>query len=248
MFQKVKDSTINFVRRLVGHHDLLRIQREILNSNSFLNSISSVIHIGANHGQERELYDQFGLKVLWVEPIPEVFAQLQVNIADYRRQRAIKALVTDTDDQTYEFYLANNNGASSSILRINEHKNIWPEIEFVGTINLQGRKLTSLLDEHGIKADEFEALVLDTQGSELLALKGAESILNNFRFIKTEVANFDSYADCCTVDDIDSFLLGRGFSRFSCERFMSSRDTGAYYNITYINREKCHETLAALRR
>lgn len=36
-----------------------------------------VVHVGANLGQERELYEHYGLNVLWVEPIPEVFEQLK---------------------------------------------------------------------------------------------------------------------------------------------------------------------------
>ena len=42
----------------------------------FLRSCSGVIHVGANSGQERELYAQHGLNVVWIEPIPEVYTAL----------------------------------------------------------------------------------------------------------------------------------------------------------------------------
>src|SRR5215472_4628952 len=42
------------------------------NPDSFLRGVSGVIHVGANTGQERELYEKFGLHVVWIEPIPEV--------------------------------------------------------------------------------------------------------------------------------------------------------------------------------
>src|SRR5437867_2112444 len=74
-----------------------------------------IIHVGANVGQERKLYDDYALSVLWVEPIPEVFAVLQSNIAGYERQRAVAYLVADRDGAQYSFHVANNAGESSSL-------------------------------------------------------------------------------------------------------------------------------------
>jgi hypothetical protein len=100
------------------------------NPDRFLNHVSGIVHVGANTGQERELYESLGLHVLWVEPIPEVFTQLETNIARFRNQRALQALVTDVDDREYEFHIANNGGASSSILELKQHRDIWPGVEY----------------------------------------------------------------------------------------------------------------------
>ena len=102
----------------------------------FLAEIRGVIHVGANTGQERDLYDRYGLSVLWVEPIPEIFATLRENIAGYRRQRAVQYLVTDRDGAEYTFHVASNNGASSSILDLKLHKEIWPEVSFTRELKL----------------------------------------------------------------------------------------------------------------
>lgn len=66
--------------------------------NRFLRTARGVVHVGANVGQERALYDRYGLEVLWIEPIPDVFATLAANIAGFPRQRALECLVTDRDD------------------------------------------------------------------------------------------------------------------------------------------------------
>jgi FkbM family methyltransferase len=92
----------------------------------FLRSYSGVIHVGANSGQERTLYAQHGLNVVWIEPIPEVYAALTDNIVGYPRQTAINALITDKDGETYTLHVANNEGASSSILDLHDHRDIWP--------------------------------------------------------------------------------------------------------------------------
>ena len=44
--------------------------------NNGLSQCRGVIHVGANSGQERKVYARLGLDVLWIEPIPGVFAEL----------------------------------------------------------------------------------------------------------------------------------------------------------------------------
>ena len=92
-------------------------------------------------------YEELGLRVLWVEPIPKVFDELKSNISQLPRQRAIQALVTDRAYETYQFHVANNHGASSSILELKDHKDIWPYVECTETISLAGTTLTSLVQE-----------------------------------------------------------------------------------------------------
>ena len=44
---------------------------------------------------------------------------------------------------------------------------------------------------------KYDALVLDTQGSELLVLKGAAGLLPNIKYVQAEVADFESYSGAC---------------------------------------------------
>ena len=96
-------TTLSQRARQLFHRDL----------DTLLRHVSGIIHVGANAGQERELYAQHDLDVIWVEPIPEVFATLHSNLKGFPRQRAFQYLVTDKDDQEYEFHVANN-----SVLRL----------------------------------------------------------------------------------------------------------------------------------
>lgn len=65
--------------------------RLTLGPNRFLNACSSLVHVGANTGQERALYDRYGLAVTWIEPIPALYQELVKNIQPYPRQVAIQA-------------------------------------------------------------------------------------------------------------------------------------------------------------
>lgn len=206
------------------------------NPDRFLKQVSGVVHVGANTGGEKDYYKKYGLRVVWVEPIPEVFQVLKANLDGYAGQLAFQALVTDQDNVEYKFHISDNGGLSSSIFDLKMHKDIWPEVAYNKTITLQSTTLTSLLRKERINADDYDALIMDTQGSELLVLKGAEAILNGFKFIKTEVADFESYAGCCQLRDIDRFLKEHGFHEFSRNKFAERPEGGSYYDVVYERR------------
>ena len=166
----------------------------------FLRDVSGVIHVGANTGQERKLYAQYRLRVAWIEPLAEVFAALQANLAAFPDQRALQSLITDQDDREYPFHVANNAGGSSSILDLYLHKDVWPEVTYTKTIMIRSKTLVTLLKDEHIDPSAYDALVMDTQGSELLVLQGAIPLLGNFKYIKIEVADFEAYKGCSARD------------------------------------------------
>jgi FkbM family methyltransferase len=219
---------------------LLRQLRRLFrpDPNRFLRAARGVVHVGANIGQERAMYYRYGLDVLWIEPIPEVFATLVANIAGFPRQRAVQSLVTDRDDAPYEFNVANNGGESSSILPLEQHRDVWPKVDFAATITLRSSTLVTLLARERIDVTRYDALVMDTQGSELLVLKGADALLERFRFIKTEVPDFEAYTGCARLEDIARFLEDRGYVELSRHCFATRAGGGSYYDVVYGKRQR----------
>lgn len=201
--------------------------------NWILKKISGVVHVGANTGQEIKLYAGYGLSVVWIEPIPDIYEKLQSNLIGISNQIAIKGLVTDQENVEYQFHLANNGGASSSILEFSLHQDIWPDVTFEKTINVSSVTLTTLLKENKINLSEYDMLAIDTQGSELLVLKGALPILQNFTYIKTEVPDFEAYKGCCQLKDLELFLGVRGYQEISRHKFATHPGGGSYYDIIY---------------
>jgi len=147
------------------------LRRELIHEKIFKN-ITGLIHVGGNLGQEIALYEQYSLNVIWIEPIPEIFEKLQENINEHPKQKALRYLLTDADDQEIFLNIANNDGASSSILDLALHADIWPEIYYIKSIPCKTITLNTLIKREGININLYQALVLDTQGSELLVLKG----------------------------------------------------------------------------
>lgn len=210
--------------------------RKLWDPDRFLDRVTGVIHVGANSGGERDAYAARGLEVLWVEPIPEVFARLERNIKPHARQKALMALVTDEDGREYDFHVSSNHGASSSIFELARHRELWPHVDFSSTIRLTSVTLPTLLAREGIDPSRYQALVLDTQGSELLILRGAEPLLRGLRYVKTEVADFESYAGCCRLAEMDAFMRQQGFREFTRHRFAGRSDVGNYFDIVYRHR------------
>lgn len=207
--------------------------RNVDDLDNFLYRVNGVIHVGANVGQESALYNTFNLNVIWIEPIPEIFMELKRNIASLTNQTAFNYLVTDLNGCDYDFNIANNNGESSSIFDLNLHKEIWPEVHYNGKIKLKSITLKKFIIDNNIDLNKHDALVLDVQGAEFLILKGCEEFLSLFKYIKLEVADFNSYSNSDNLNEINSWLLKFGFIQNYKRRFAGKIGVGQYFDILY---------------
>jgi len=213
---------------------LKRIYHRVLpGPHFFLRRIKGLIHIGAHVGQETNRYAENDLNVLWVEPNPEIFPILVENIKNHPRQRAVPALLTDVEGQSYPFHISSNNGASSSILGVGRHEEIWPEVSMTKTITVESTTLASLVKRENLDMANYDGLVIDTQGTELLVLKGGAALLNRFKFIRAEAADFELYKDCCRLADLDSFLGEHGFRRIRTYPFAQKAGVGSCCDAVY---------------
>lgn len=176
------------------------------------------------------------MRVIWIELIPETFAKLVDNIAIFPKQHALQALLTDTDGESVQFHISEGDGEASSIFQLNEVHTIWPEVRMRTSRTFQTKTLISLLRENQIDAKKFPALVMDTQGSELLILKGVQEILRDFAFIKLEVADFEAYSGCSQLAETTQFLQENGFVEHSRHRFASDGKDRNYYDVVYQRR------------
>ena len=103
-------------------------------------------------------------------------------------------------------------------------------------LTLTGITLSALVKKEDIAIRQYDALVMDTQGSELLVLKGAADLLNNFKYIKTEAADFEIYQGCCVLDDLTRFLTDYGCVHQRKDRFAWRDVTVNCYDVLYRNK------------
>ena len=77
------------------------------------------------------------------------------------------------------------------------------------------------------------ALVLDTQGSELLVLRGAGAVLTRVQVVKLEAWDFEAYRNCCRLHEVDAFLADQGFRQRARRVIAERADLGQAFDVVY---------------
>lgn len=227
-------SVMIFLRKITLWRIKLRLVRFFPSKiDRFISEVPGLIHVGANDGGERDKYAKYGLGVLWIEPNPSVFTVLKKNISHFSGQIAYQRLITDRDNQQYDFHIANNAGLSSSILQLKLHSELNPEVRYIRTIKMRSCTLTTLLKEQSICVSDYPALILDTQGSEMLVLQGAIDVLHLFWYVKIEVADFEAYEGCCQISEVCAFMKIHGFYEVDRRKFAEHFSGGSYFDVLF---------------
>ena len=200
----------------------------------YLRNMTGLIHIGANVGQERLLYEILGLDVLWVEAMSDIYETLLDNIAPYRRQKAICALLADKAGQVFDFNVSSHGAGSSSILDFAQHAEIMPDIQYVERRKIVSTTFATMLAEHQIDLSMYQGLSLDVEGSEYIVLNSMRDFLANFDYIKCEVSDFPSRVGSPTSSDLDDLLGPYGFRQLVKRAFGYGVDgNGTYWDIVW---------------
>lgn len=199
----------------------------------YITQFSGILHVGANDGAERHFYAKAGIPVIWFEPLPQAFEQLKQNLESFKDQQCYQYLLSDREGAELDFNVASNSGKSSSLLPFAAHKTAFPGIQCSETIRIVSHTLDSIIENHAIRLDSYNCLLLDTQGAELLVLKGSTKTLTKLKYVIAEAADFESYKGCCTANDLSEFLSKFGFHEVTRETFFFKIGTGSYYNILY---------------
>lgn len=172
-----------------------------------------VIHVGAHQAGELEDYLKIGFaKILYIEANPALIPALLKKAQVYPGKVFIlHAAVSDSDGMGRLRVTSMNQ--SSSILPLGKHLEIYPSIKEVSQVEVHFRRLDTLLAEEGFTASDFNFLNLDIQGAELMALRGAESLLTTIEAINTEINLQELYQGAALLPDVEFFMSQRGFNR-----------------------------------
>jgi FkbM family methyltransferase len=170
--------------------------------------VGGVLHVGAHECEEAEAYVSEGVKdVVWLEAIPD--------LAEKQRRRGhqvYQIVASDTDGTVVDFQVTNN-GQSSSMLPLKEHKTFYPHIVVDKVLSLATKRIDTLAKEQKLDMSLYDFLNLDIQGAELKALQGMGPLLNGFAAIYTEVNTGPLYEGCVQLNELDQFLDNCGFQR-----------------------------------
>lgn len=177
-----------------------------------------ILHLGGHLGQEAARYAAADRPVLWIEAQPDVCAALQRRISAFPRQRALCALLDRTDDHHRPFHISNHaQGAASSVYPFGPYAegdaSLWPQLglTMVRSLDLPTRRLDTLLHGQGIDPVAYDLWVVDLQGAELDALRGAGDLLRHCRAMLIEASTVRVYDGGVQWEDLQTWLSARGF-------------------------------------
>jgi len=194
-----------------------------------------ILHLGANTGQEAEMYNKMGIEfVYWVEAIPEVFRQLQINLLKYDNQDAFCACISDVNGKEVVFNVSNNDSQSSSFLKLGYHKEIHPTVDYVREFKTKTIRVDKLFKSF-IFGQEW-MLNADLQGGEIFALRGMGDKLNEFDYLYLELNKRETYIGCGLINEIDEYVYGYGFKRVEVAKWVGDCWTDGFYTRDHGNK------------
>ncbi len=191
---------------------------------------NGIIHVGAHRATEAAVYDWFQKKIIWIEANPLIFQDLIDNIYLFHNQKAFNYLFHNTDDEKLNFYISNNDSASSSIFKFGE-ESFNDNLKTINTLKLKTKKFDTFVDEQKINIDEYNFWIIDAQGAELLIMNGAKESLKKCKSIYIEVSTKDYYANGARYSDLKNFLASSNF-------FPLDEPNKSHQDVLFIKNEK----------
>lgn len=168
--------------------------------------VESILHIGANEGQERNDYAASGASpCIYVEPADGAYAILDANLAEMPHHEAVRAVCAETEGEHVTFNVASNGGQSSSLLPLGPHAEFHPTVAYTGVQPMITTTVDRLIAEHCPKRVP-NLLVVDAQGADLRVLQGATRSLPLIDGVLVEASEAPLYEGGCTLKQITAFL------------------------------------------
>ena len=169
-----------------------------------------IILIGAYDGKTlKRLNLPNTVKILVIDANQGAVERLQENFANSPNIQVVQAAIANHND-TVTLHLTSLE-SSSSILPWKQYGEIYPNIKEIQQLTLSSRTLDTLLEELNLSPSDFNILILDIQGAELLALEGATQLLNNLDAIYTNVHYQELFEGGALAEEVNQFLTDYQF-------------------------------------
>jgi FkbM family methyltransferase len=176
--------------------------------------LQTVVHVGAHTGEEVDAYRRHGArKILLVEANPASCEALAEAFGADADVEVIQAAITDHDgtDQLLLHTNARGETESASLLPLKRLGEIVSTLHTERAVTVRAMTLDRLLDDAKVDVSEIGLLVLDVQGAELAALRGAPRTLSAIGAVLTEVALVELYEGAAGESDVTTLLVNAGF-------------------------------------
>lgn len=175
--------------------------------------IDTVLDIGANRGQTRDMLRQARFKgeIISVEPLPALQDELQKKARKDKRWRVLPPLALGDKNGECEINVSSSSDMSSLLPASDALMKALPKTQVVETAKIPMKTLDALYEELGL-AGKRVFVKIDTQGYEMAILRNANVALAKIAGIQVEMSLFEIYKGEALFDEIVAFLKDKGFT------------------------------------
>ncbi len=166
-----------------------------------------MIDVGAHHGYASSPFLDKGWGVIGYEPDPNNRKILQQRLGDHPRLKIIQDAVSDVAGETVSFYASDESTGVSGLSGFTEKHKIICEVKTT--------TLTDQIRENNISTIDF--LKIDTEGFDLMVLKGFPWKTHRPNIIECEFENAKTVPLGYVFEDIANYLVGHGYNVYVSE-------------------------------
>lgn len=179
-------------------------------------NIKGVLHVGGYNRQEAAEYAKQKLSwVLWVEPTVNGVSQTRDELRHYGFHNQMvypePIVVAEWDNKEISYNIYNNQQLSSQLLPGKDLSKYYPGAVPATCPPVHTLKADTLIVRGGKTPADCNLLVLNVNGTELSALKGATHLLDSIQYIYIKTTSADLFANGAKQTDIDAYLTKIGF-------------------------------------
>jgi FkbM family methyltransferase len=175
-----------------------------------------IVHVGADVGQEVAQYFNYGFeKIILIEANPECCKILLSKFEGDPRIKIFNYAICDKQG-VVEFHIhtsRSGNTEPASIFPMKRFKEIVKTLHTTKTIQVPATTLDGLFERHQIAFADYNFINIDIQGAELLAFRGAKTLLSFVNVIVSEVNVVEMYENGALEEDVVKFLDHYGFDK-----------------------------------
>lgn len=194
---------------------------------------SNIILVGAWEGGEVKGFLEEGVQNVYLfEAEPSAINILKQTYGDDIRVRLFEGAVAAEPGNVKKFHILNHGSSSLFAPNLGVLKKILPDFQVEEEIEVKTITLDSSLRGFWGKWDEDKLktfVILDIQGGELEAVKGASELLGRTGWIQAEVSTTELYQGQNTLTQLDGFLKTNGFVRVSTRIYPERNHGDALY-------------------
>lgn len=194
--------------------------------------IRGIIHVGAHDAEELDDYSKIGISnIVWIEGNPHLTDTLIERFKDDENIIVLNEIVLDEEKEVV--FNISNNGQSSSILPLKEHKNKFGDVYYVGHMTVTSKRLDTIIKENSLDIKKYNFLNVDVQGVDLNVIVSLGDNLKSFDYIYTEINTIEMYEGCHLLHEVDKKLSEYGFSRVMIHEYIG----GGWGDALYLKRK-----------